>query len=134
MELGSKAARVRVCKGGYGGSGAQSFASKDDIDRAFVRRARHLLESDARPMFATHDGRLIQIVNYLATVYCRGRAEWEVQTLQGVRPDLVENCRQRGVQVRCYLAFGHNWYSWLVRRFSEKPSNVLLLARAVVAG
>lgn len=127
-QLASRGARVRLCKGGYRSSGDGSFESARDVDLSFVRCARHLMNGSGYPMIATHDRRLLDIVAFLARQTGRSGNDWEIQTLQGVAPDVVLHALEQGVRARCYLPFGSQTYPWLLRRVSERPRNLLLLA------
>lgn len=127
-ELATTGARVRLCKGGYGGTADIAYTSPHQIDLSFVRCATRLLAGDSYPMFATHDERLVEIAAYLADRRRRQLSEWEVQTLQGVAPGLVERSLAAGRRVRCYVPFGPSWYSWFLRRIGERPANLVLLA------
>ncbi|MFN8185038.1 MAG: proline dehydrogenase family protein [Candidatus Nanopelagicales bacterium] len=129
-DLAAMGARVRLCKGGYAQVAGVTYSAGHDIDLAYVRCARELL-AGAYPMFATHDDRLIRIVEYLGAD--RGPGQWEYQVLRGVRPYLMADLVARGHHVRAYVAFGKDWYSWFVGRLAAKPSNVFLLGRAVLA-
>jgi proline dehydrogenase len=35
--------------------------------------------------------------------------------------------------MRVYVPYGDEWYGYLVRRLAEKPTNLTLLARALVS-
>jgi proline dehydrogenase len=131
-ELAAMGARVRLCKGGYAHVPGATYASRHEIDLAFVRCARELF-AGAYPMFATHDDRLTRIVGYLAMAADRDVGQWEYQVLTGVRPDLMTALVADGHHVRAYVAFGKDWYSWFIGRLASKPSNVFLLGRALLA-
>ena len=134
LDLAAMGARVRLCKGGYSRVPGVTYDSKHEVDRSYVRCADALLRNGSYAMFATHDARMARIVEYLAFAADRGGLDWEYQMLQGMRPHLMAELAAAGHHVRCYIAFGEDWYSWFIGRLSENPSNVLLLGRAVLGG
>lgn len=133
-ELAGLGARVRLCKGGYARVPGVTYENRRDIDMSYVRCARELLHGGAYGMFATHDDRLLRIVDHLAQAAGRDSSDWEYQFLQGVRPRLMSDLLADGNHVRCYIAFGEDWYSWFIGRLAARPANVLLLGRAVLSG
>ena len=54
---------------------------------------------------------------------------FEFQMLYGVRRDLQRRLAREGFGVRVYIPFGTAWYPYFMRRLSERPANVVFLAR-----
>jgi hypothetical protein len=125
-----------------GGSGFQEWRERlmvrrlierGDIDKAYVRSMRTLLDSDADPMLATHDPRLIEIGQALALRSGRAKDTFEFQMLLGVRPDEQIRLAELGHKVRVYVPYGEEWYPYLMRRMAEKPANLSLFLRSLVS-
>lgn len=133
-DLAMIGARVRLCKGGYPKVPGATFGRKADIDLSYIRCARVLFEGRGRPMLATHDERMVAILEALARRSGRSPDDWEMQVLNGVRPRLMSALVAQGIHVRSYVAFGKDWYAWFVGRIAEKPSNIPFLLRSVVQG
>jgi proline dehydrogenase len=125
--------RIRLCKGAYAEAAEVAFVDRGEIDKAYVRSMRTLIESDAYPMLATHDPRLIQIGQALALRTGRGKETFEFQMLLGVRPDEQVRLAELGHKVRVYVPYGDQWYPYLMRRMAEKPSNLSLFLRSLVS-
>lgn len=109
--LASAGLHVRLVKGAYlEKAGAHSFGEPTDV--AFLKLAFRLAEQDARWSIATHDGRLRE-----ALLLALGPTP--VEQLLGVRPDVLEGLRRRGVPTRVYIPFGSDWFRYWMRRLAE---------------
>lgn len=115
--------RVRLAKGAFEIS-QQTFATDHDADRAYVRLSRALLGSDAYPMFATHDRRIISIINQLSRLQDRDEQTHEFQMMYGVRPLEHRRLVDTGRRVRVSLPFGPRWYDFVTG--SRHPLVMLL--------
>ena len=73
--------RIRLCKGAYAEASDVAYVDRVEIDKAYVRSMRNLIESSAYPMLATHDPRLIQIGQALALSSGRDKSTFEFQML-----------------------------------------------------
>ncbi len=132
--LAAEGARVRLCKGAYAEPLELAFRTSQEVARNFVRCANVLLAGPGYPMFATHDPRLIGIMGERARWYGRCPGSYEYQMLFGVRPVEQRRLAAGGDTVRVYLPYGSDWYSYLIRRLAERPSNVVFFFRALVSG
>lgn len=128
-----KGSRIRLCKGAYAEGPDVAFIERGDIDKAYVRDMRSLLDSEGYPMLATHDPRLIQIGQALALRSGRDKATFEFQMLMGVRPEEQIRLAGLGYKVRVYVPYGDDWYAYLMRRMAEKPANLALFVRSLVS-
>lgn len=128
-----KDSRIRLCKGAYAEGPDVAFIERGDIDKAYVRDMRSLLDSEGYPMLATHDPRLIQIGQALALRGGRDKATFEFQMLMGVRPEEQLRLAGLGYKVRVYVPYGDDWYAYLMRRMAEKPANLALFVRSLVS-
>jgi len=130
-ELLKCGARIRLVKGAYDEPREIAFQRKRDVDRNFSRLMTMMLSSGIYHAIATHDERLIAE----AREYARGHAipteRYEFQLLYGIRRDLQRDLRQQGERVRLYVPYGHQWYSYFMRRLAERPANLLFLLRNV---
>ena len=125
--------RIRLCKGAYAEAADVAYVERIDIDKAYVRSMRNLIESSAYPMLATHDPRLIQIGQALALSSGRDKSSFEFQMLLGVRPEEQLRLAELGHRVRIYVPYGQQWYPYLMRRMAEKPSNLALFLRSLIS-
>jgi proline dehydrogenase len=102
---------VRLVKGAYlEATGAHPYGEPTDI--AYLRLAFRLAGSGADWSMATHDGRLREAV--LITL-----GPTPVEQLLGVRPDSLQDLRDRGVPTRVYVPYGTEWFRYWMRRLAE---------------
>ncbi len=125
--------RVRLVKGAYAEPEQVAHTAKSEVDLAYVRCLRILMESDAYPMVATHDPRMIAITDELATRTGRAPASYEFQMLHGIRTSEQRRLRETGARVRVYLPYGGDWYGYFMRRLAERPANVAFFLRSLAS-
>lgn len=130
-DLAHAGSRVRLCKGAYKEPDSVAFQGRRDVDRAYVRALKVLMAGEGYPMLATHDPRLVAIVEELARRTGRAKDSYEFQMLYGIRPLEQERLAALGHQVRVYVPYGDEWYGYLVRRMAERPANLAFFLRAV---
>ena len=132
-DLATAGSRVRLCKGAYQEPESVAYQDKAEVDRAYVRCMKLLMQGDGYPMLATHDPRLVEIAGALAVRNDRAPGSYEYQMLFGVRPEEQKRLAAQGERMRVYVPYGDEWYGYLVRRLAERPANVGLLARALTS-
>jgi proline dehydrogenase len=123
--------RIRFCKGAYTESSEIAFRTSRDVDKAYVRGLKKLFASDAYPMIATHDARLVAIAQELASRAGREPGSYEFQFLYGLAHKEQQRLRDDGERVRLYLPYGTEWYRYFSRRLIERPSNIGLMLKSV---
>jgi len=132
-DLAGAGSRIRLCKGAYREPETVAYQDRAEVDKAYVRCAKILIQGDGYPMFATHDPRLVDIVEALAIRNDRAPSTFEYQMLYGVRSDEQLRLAAEGNRMRVYVPYGDEWYGYLVRRLAERPANLTLLARALTS-
>ena len=120
-------ASVRLVKGAYQEPQAIAHQDKADVDAAFVRMMRVLLERGHRPAIATHDAAIIDAAKALATELDVKPDRYEFQMLYGIRRDLQTSLTSSGYRMRIYVPFGREWFPYFMRRLGERPANVLFV-------
>ncbi|WP_369055352.1 proline dehydrogenase family protein [Kineococcus terrestris] len=133
-DLAHPGSRVRLVKGAYAEPASVAHQHRADVDRAWVRCLRVLLDGGAYPMAGTHDPRLVAITEELLGAP-DGDAEprGEFQMLYGIRTDEQERLAGDGRRVRVYVPFGTDWYGYFSRRLAERPANLAFFARSLVS-
>jgi proline dehydrogenase len=126
-------ARVRLVKGAYRESKAVAFQKKDDVDAAYARLVRILLERGTYPAIATHDIRMIDLAREHAAKLRLPADAFEFQMLYGIRRDLQMQLVREGYRVRVYVPFGRQWFPYFMRRLGERPANIGFVLRGVAA-
>jgi proline dehydrogenase len=130
--LADSGSRVRLVKGAYKEPAEVAYQQKSEIDKAYVRILRILMEGEGYPMVGSHDPRLISIAQELARRASRKPDEYEFQMLYGIRSDEHLRLAAEGHRMRVYTAYGTDWYGYFMRRLAEKPANLRFFARSML--
>jgi len=130
--LAENGSRVRLVKGAYKEPAEIAFQQKHEIDKAYVRILKVLMDGEGYPMIGSHDPRLISIAQELAHRAGRKPDEYEFQMLYGIRSDEHLRLAAEGHRMRVYTAYGTDWYGYFMRRLAEKPANLLFFARSIL--
>ena len=131
--LAAAGSRVRLVKGAYKEPAEVAYQQKQEIDKAYVRILRTLMEGEGYPMIGSHDPRLISIAQELARRAGRKLDEYEFQMLYGIRSDEHLRLAAEGHRMRVYTAYGTDWYGYFMRRLAEKPANLRFFVRSMVS-
>ncbi|MER7487469.1 proline dehydrogenase family protein [Streptomyces sp. NPDC126497] len=131
--LAAAGSRVRLVKGAYKEPAEVAHQQKHEIDKAYVRILRTLMEGEGYPMIGSHDPRLISIAQELARTAGRKLDEYEFQMLYGIRGDEHLRLAAEGHRMRVYTAYGTDWYGYFMRRLAEKPANLRFFARSMIS-
>ncbi|MFF1725675.1 proline dehydrogenase family protein [Streptomyces sviceus] len=130
--LAAAGSRVRLVKGAYNEPAEVAYQQKHEIDKAYVRALRILMEGEGYPMVGSHDPRLISIARELARQAGRKPDEYEFQMLYGIRSDEHLRLAAEGHRMRVYTAYGTDWYGYFMRRLAEKPANLRFFVRSMI--
>ncbi|MFF0741869.1 proline dehydrogenase family protein [Streptomyces sp. NPDC004111] len=130
--LAAAGSRVRIVKGAYKEPASVAIQDKGEIDKAYVRIMKILMEGDGYPMIGSHDPRLIAIAQELGRRAGRKLDEYEFQMLYGIRSEEHIRLAAEGHRMRVYTAYGTDWYGYFMRRLAEKPANLLFFGRSII--
>jgi proline dehydrogenase len=124
-------ARIRVVKGAYREPKSVAWQQKAEVDDAYVRLMKLVLDEGTYPAIATHDPAMIDAT--IAHAAARGISSdrFEFQMLYGIRRDLQASLRARGCIVRLYVPFGRQWFPYFMRRLGERPANVAFVLKSL---
>lgn len=125
-------ARVRLVKGAYKEPKEVAYQKKTDVDAAYLRLMRMLLEEGTYPAIATHDQEIIEATRRHAAARGIGKDRFEFQMLYGIRRDLQARLTANGYRMRVYVPFGREWFPYFMRRLAERPANVLFVLRGIL--
>jgi proline dehydrogenase len=125
-------ARVRLVKGAYKEPPAVAIQPKAEVDTAFIRLMKVLLDEGTYPAIATHDESVIASTCQYAAARNITRDRFEFQMLYGIRRDLQASLVADGHRMRIYLPFGKQWFPYFMRRLGERPANVGFVLRAIL--
>ncbi|MFE1829940.1 proline dehydrogenase family protein [Streptomyces yangpuensis] len=130
--LAANGSRVRIVKGAYKEPAEVAYLDKAEIDKAYVRILKILMDGEGYPMIGSHDPRLIAIGQELARQAGRKLDEYEFQMLYGIRSEEHLRLAAEGHRMRVYTAYGTDWYGYFMRRLAEKPANLLFFVRSMI--
>ncbi len=128
-ELG---ARVRLVKGAYKEPASVAYQRRADVEAAFMKLTRLLLDHGAYPAIATHDSALIAQTRAHALAHHIERDRFEFQMLYGIRRDVQRSLLSEGYRMRVYVPFGRQWFPYFMRRLGERPENVAFVVKSLV--
>jgi proline dehydrogenase len=132
-DLATPGSRVRLVKGAYAEPPSVAHSRKAQVDQAYVRCLRTLVDGGAYPMVATHDSRLMDIAADLFGKTNGAEATGEFQMLYGIRPAEQRRRVDAGHTVRVYVPFGTDWYAYFTRRLAERPANLAFFAKSLLS-
>ncbi|MER8234408.1 proline dehydrogenase family protein [Streptomyces sp. NPDC094049] len=130
--LAENGSRVRIVKGAYKEPVSVAIQDKPEIDKAYVRIMKILMDGEGYPMIGSHDPRLIAVGQELARRAGRKLDEYEFQMLYGIRSEEQQRLAAEGHRMRVYTAYGTDWYGYFMRRLAEKPANLLFFVRSIL--
>jgi proline dehydrogenase len=128
--------RVRLVKGAYQEPPAAAIRSKKTVDARFRELADRMLADHsyvaaAPPVFATHDGPLIERIRETGDRGSVSPPHYEFHLLYGIRTDLQESLAADGARVAVLISYGERWFPWYMRRLAERPANLWFVAKQV---
>lgn len=130
-DLSGPGSRIRLCKGAYNEPASVAYRGKSDIDAAYLRCLRILVNGQGYPMVATHDPAMIEAAQCYARAKGRGRDAFEFQMLHGIREPEQLRLVEDGHSLRVYVPYGDQWYGYFMRRLAERPANVAFFLRSL---
>lgn len=133
-DLSGPGSRIRLCKGAYQEPASVAHQGKADVDAAYLRCLRILMNGQGYPMVATHDPVMIEAAQRYAQAKARGSDGFEFQMLHGIREPEQLRLVQGAHQVRVYVPYGDQWYGYFMRRLAERPANVAFFLRSLGPG
>ena len=137
QRLASQGASIRLVKGAFVASRRIAYTRKRDVDDAYLRLCLLALSpamqaAGHRPIFATHDDRILNIVLPVAQANGWEPGEYEIEMLLGVRESYQRELAVKGYTVRVYVPFGAAWWPYSIRRVGENPANARFVLRALL--
>lgn len=138
QRLAAQGAIIRLVKGAFIASRRIAYTRKRDIDDAYLRLCLLALSpamkaAGHRPIFATHDDRILDILLPVAQANGWQPDEYEIEMLLGVREPYQRELAAAGHTVRVYVPFGTAWWPYSIRRVGENPANGRFVLRAMLS-
>lgn len=127
--------RVRLVKSGVDVREPARFSHDIEVDKSYVRCAKALLQRpEVTASFATHDGRLVGIVESLGQRYGRVAGELEFAMYLGRARAIQQRLIDAGEDVRVYVPFGADWLGRLIGGLAERPRGLGAGLRSLLPG
>lgn len=126
--------RVRLVKGAHTHGTLERFGQGIEVDKSYIRCAKALLRTAADPGFATHDPRLIEIIQTIASRLNRQKGSYEFAMYYGRSTGLQQRLTDSGEAVRVYIPFGPGWFGRLVGGLAERPTGLVPAIRSLLPG
>ena len=133
---GTGASTVKL-KGAYQEPPNVAFPKKRDVDQNFIRLSSTLLKARhagraGRPVFGTHDPRMIGEANRIAYELGLPKDAYEFAMLYGIQSSEQLRLASAGYGVRVLVSYGKAWFPWYMRRLAERPANVWFVMKQMV--
>jgi proline dehydrogenase len=126
---------IRIVKGAYKEPYYLAFRNKTMVDNNFFLSAKRLLSESVlkkiRPVFATHDEKLINRIIDEANKMGISKTNYEFQMLYGIKTELQKKLANDGFVIRVLIAYGESWYPWYMRRLAERPANIWFVIKNI---
>lgn len=126
---------IRIVKGAYKEPAEIVFKKKSDVDENFFVCASRLMtetgNTNVRPVFATHDEKLIRRITEEAGLTGIDKSKFEFQMLYGIKTNLQKRLAEEGYKFRVLIAYGESWYPWYMRRLAERPANIWFVLKNI---
>jgi proline dehydrogenase len=119
---------IRLVKGAYKEPHHIAFKEKSKVDENYFELSKLLLEAvkskNCRAAFATHDLRLISMIEAFGKANGFQREQLEFQMLYGIKTSEQIKLAKEGYKILVLISYGSSWYPWYMRRLAERPANV----------
>jgi proline dehydrogenase len=131
-EMIERQARVRIVKGAYKEPDTVAYPRKEDVDTAYRRHIKRLLDGANYPAIATQDPVMVELAKTHARQHDIPASRFEFQMMYGIARNMQVQLAEERYNVRIYVPFGEEWYPYFTRRLAERPANMLFLAKSLV--
>ena len=123
---------IRLVKGAYREPSDMAYPRKRDVDENYFALASRMLSASGagvRPVFGTHDRRLIDRIRQHANQAGAHRDTFQFHLLFGIQQAEQLRLARDGYRVKTLISYGEQWFPWYMRRLAERPANLLFVAK-----
>ena len=115
---------IRLVKGAFLESESDAYArDSTELHEAYLGLAKRLIESGHPVSIATHDLTLIEKIRDRHGAQLVG-GEVEFEMLLGLGTAALDKLHRAGLRTREYVAFGGEWWLYVLNRIAEEPERV----------
>src|SRR5437762_858654 len=104
-------------------------ACEQAVDALAEQLLQEAARGRARPVFGTHDLRLIAEIRERAERHATPRKAYEVHMLYGIKAAAQRALAADGYAVRVLISYGTAWFAWYMRRLAERPANLWFVVK-----
>ena len=130
-QLAETGTRVRLVKRGPREAGDAVLSSAHDVDKAYVRCLRQLIEGGARTWVATEDPRMLEITGALAE-RADDPAEPTFLFRRGLEPADTARLVAEGARIVILEPFGPGWVDYVAAQIAPSAASVGKAARSAL--
>lgn len=131
-EMIERQARVRIVKGAYKEPDTVAYPRKEEVDTAYRRHIKRLMDAANYPAIATQDPAMVDLAKSHARQHDIPATRFEFQLMYGIAREMQVQLAEEHYNVRIYVPFGEEWFPYFTRRLAERPANMLFLAKSLV--
>ena len=125
--------RLRLVKGAYKENKSVSLQEKEEIDANYIKLIKKRLLHPGFTSIATHDHTIINEVKKYVKENNIPLNKFEFQMLYGFRTEMQQELVKEGYSFCTYVPFGNDWYGYFMRRLAERPQNLNLVWKSLIA-
>lgn len=123
QELVQYSGKIRIVKGAFQEPNTIALKRSEELNRRYLQYVNQLVKLNHPISIATHDESIIQVMEQRQYFQ---QTNVEIETLYGIRPELIRGLKEKGYNGKVYLPYGQDWYLYLCHRLAENPENLYL--------
>jgi proline dehydrogenase len=123
---------VRLVKGAYLEPRQIAYQHKPEIDAAYRALLERALPNAEFTAIATHDPAMISAAREIIERKGIARDRFEFQMLYGIAEGEQRRVLEAGLPLRLSAPYGPTWFTYLMRRLSERPANLTFFVRGAL--
>lgn len=123
QELVQYSGKIRIVKGAFQEPNTIALKRSEELNRRYLQYVDQLVKLNHPISIATHDESIIQVMEQRQYFQ---QTNVEIETLYGIRPELIRGLKEKGYNGKVYLPYGQDWYLYLCHRLAENPENLYL--------
>lgn len=112
--------RLRLVKGAHQPAGGPIFSSRHEVDKSYIRCVRALIADGHLPSFATHDPRILEMIEAIADRQLRAVGSYEFAFYLGHGETQQERLLASGHRIRVSVPFGPDFLTRLVGGLAQQ--------------
>jgi len=129
IEIIKRKGKIRLVKGAYKEGREVAFQDKRKVDEQYVKLVKLYLLKGSFIYIATHDEKIIKELISFTKKNKIPKKKFEFEMLYGIRRGLQKSLVSKSYNVRVYVPYGEEWFSYFYRRVRERKENFIFVIR-----